>query len=238
MSDLIEAASAPLHSEEPPSGTPAANPSPYRFSRRIVSLSQPDSMQAKSLRSLHTHLLAGHVRDGRRGLAICSPTVGAGCTMVSVNLATIFAQAGISTLLVDANLGNPAVEDYIRPETAALGLRQMLGGPEVGVDLIRRDVMPNLSVLYSGGGGRGASELIANRHFKEVIDNCVRDFDFTIIDTPAEGGWADARRVAMSVRYGLVIARRNVSYLSEIKEFVEELSADRVRLIGTFLTDF
>ncbi|KEZ15304.1 Diutan polysaccharide export protein [Sphingobium yanoikuyae] len=237
MSDIAEPTSLSTGDNTPEPAT--TETAAYRFSRRIISLSKPDSPEAKSIRSLHTHLLSGHVRDGRRGLAICSPTVGAGCTTVAVNLATVFAQAGTNTLLVDANLVAPAIDEYIRPEMPALGLRQMLtAGSDIRTDLIRRDVMPNLSVLYAGGGGRGASELIANRYFKELIDDCMRDFEFTIIDTPAQGGWADARRVAMSVRYGMIVARRHRSYLSEIKAFAEELSADRVQLIGSFLTDF
>lgn len=211
----------------------------YRLSRRIAVLSNPESPVTKSIRSLHTHLLASHIRDGRRGLAVCSPTIGAGCTTVATNLAVVCAQAGINTLLVDANLHDSGVDKMVVPDTPALGLRQMImASPDVRVDLVRRNVMPNLSILYSGGSGPGASELLASRHYKDVVDNCVRDFDFTIIDTPAHGGSSDARRVAGSVRYGLVVARRDVSFLSEIKAFVEELTADRIRLVGSFLTDF
>lgn len=211
----------------------------YRLSRRIAVLADPDSPVTKSIRALHTHLLAGHIRDGRRGLAVCSPTIGAGCTTVATNLAVVCAQAGINTLLVDANMHDPGVDKMIVPDSAAAGLRQMImASPDIRTDLVRRNVIPNLSILYSGGSGPGESELLASRRYKDVIDDCIRDFDFTIIDTPAHGGSSDARRVAASVRYGLVVARRDVSFLSEIKGFVEELTADRIRLIGTFLTDF
>lgn len=243
MSEITESPPAPAAdatTRTPSIEAPSSIPAPqYRFSKRIYGLSKPDSPEAESIRSLHTHLMAGHLRDGRRGLAVCSPTPGAGCTMVAVNLAAAFAQAGINTLLIDANLHSPGVLDYIRPTAPAAGLRQMLtANPDLRTNEIRREVMPNLSVLYAGGGGRGASELIANRHFKQVIDDCIRDFEFTIVDTPSQGGSTDARRVAMSVRYGLVVARRHVSYLSEVKDFVDQLATDRVRLVGTFLTDF
>jgi Mrp family chromosome partitioning ATPase len=211
----------------------------YRLSRRIAVLSDPESPVTKSIRALHTHLLAGHIRDGRRGLAVCSPTIGAGCTTVATNLAVVCAQAGINTLLVDANMHDPGVSKMIVPDSAPTGLRQMImADPDVRTDLVRRHVMPNLSILYSGGAGPGASELLASRRYKDVIDDCIRDFDFTIVDTPALGGSSDARRVAASVRYGLVVARRDVSYLSDIRAFVDELTADRIRLIGSFLTDF
>lgn len=243
MNETVEPASGfsadPTQRSEVRSLSSAEEITKFRFSRHVVSLSKPESPDAKSIRSLHTHLMARHVRDGRRGLAICSPTSGVGCTMVAVNLAVAFAQAGLNTLLIDANLHDPGVEEYILPERPQTGLWQMLlAGADARNDEIRRDVMPNLSVLFAGGSGSRASELIANRHFKEVVDDCMRDFEFTIVDTPAHGGTADARRIAMNVRYALIVARRNMSYLSPIKEFIEELSADRVRLVGTFLSDF
>ena len=72
----------------------------YSFSRRIACLSEPAGVAARGYRALQTHLLAGHVRDGRRGLAVCAPTPACGCTSVAVNLAVAFAQAGINTLLL------------------------------------------------------------------------------------------------------------------------------------------
>lgn len=211
----------------------------YVYSRRIACLSDPAGNAAASYRSLQTRLLAGHVRDGRRGLALCAPTPEAGCTTVAVNLAVAFAQAGVNTLLVDANLRRPAVHDFIRPVRPVLGLAQMLAAdPNLRVDEIRRDVRPNLSLLYAGGVPPKSHDLLANRRFKQVIDDCMRSFEFTIVDTPALCGSTDARHIAMSVRYGLVIARRDVTLLADIRNAIDELSSDRVRLIGSFLADF
>ena len=114
----------------------------YSFSRRIACLSEPAGVAARGYRALQTHLLAGHVRDGRRGLAVCAPTPACGCTSVAVNLAVAFAQAGINTLLIDANLHRPAVQDFIRPEQPARGLVQMLSvGAEQRSDEIRREAV-------------------------------------------------------------------------------------------------
>ncbi|WP_144036166.1 CpsD/CapB family tyrosine-protein kinase [Sphingomonas jeddahensis] len=211
----------------------------YVYSRRIACLSDPADAAAASYRSLQTHLMAGHVRDGRRGLALCAPHRETGCTTVAVNLAVAFAQAGINTLLVDANLHRPAVLDFIRPSSPAGGLAQMLAaGPDRRIDEVRRQVRPNLSILYAGGAPAKAHDLIANRWFKQIIDDCMRSYEFTIVDTPALCDGTDARHIAMSVRYGLVIARRDVTLLSGVRTAIDELSSDRVRLIGSFLADF
>jgi protein-tyrosine kinase len=222
-----------------PEAPPSALVFDYAYSRRIACLADPAGAAAAAYRSLQTHLLAGHVRDGRRGLALCAPAPKTGCTTVAVNLAVAFAQAGINTLLVDANLHRPAVHDFIRPSEPALGLAQMLTADlDRRTDEIRRNIRPNLSVLYAGGVPARAHDLIANRRFKQIMDDCMRAFEFTIVDTSALRGSTDARHIAMGVRYGLLIARRNVTLLSDIRSAIDDLSNDRIRLVGSFLADF
>ncbi|MCC2978525.1 CpsD/CapB family tyrosine-protein kinase [Sphingomonas sp. IC4-52] len=212
----------------------------YAFSRRLVCLSAPEGAAAASYRSLQTYLLARHIGDGRRGLALCSPQIGSGCTTVAVNLALACAQAGINTLLVDANLTRPAVHQFIAPADRVAGLAEMLMADSAGrVDEIRRDIRPNLSVLFAGGLTLGAAGLVPQqRRFKDIMDACMRSFDFTIVDAPATGGATDARHVAMSVRYAMIVARRDVTLLADMKRTADELSSDRVKLAGSFLTDF
>lgn len=239
-------AGQPRHGELPiqdalrPDGTSEGARPDYGFSRRLVCLSAPEGAAAASYRSLQTYLLARHIGDGRRGLALCSPQLGAGCTTVAVNLAVACAQAGIKTLLVDANLTRPAVHDFIAPTARVAGLADMLiADPDVRVDEIRRDVRPNLSVLFAGGVKLGAGGLVSQqRRFKEIMDACMRSFDFTIVDAPAATGSTDARHVAMSVRYAMIVARRDLTLLADMKRTADELSSDRVKLVGSFLTDF
>jgi Mrp family chromosome partitioning ATPase len=211
----------------------------YRVSRRIVCVSDPNGAAAETIRNLRAHLLATHIRQGRRSLAICGPAPGVGCSYVAVNLAVALAQTGLNTLLIDANLNNPGVDAYIKPEESAEGLRQMLTGDTVDRPVpIRRDVLPNLSVLYAGGAALNAAELIAKREFKTVLDECLRNFEITIVDTTISGGSADLRRIAMNTRYSLIVARRNVSMISQVRSLAHELASDNVSVIGTFLTDF
>ncbi|MGD9812245.1 MAG: CpsD/CapB family tyrosine-protein kinase [Sphingobium sp.] len=211
----------------------------FRFSRRLFLLSDPGSAQAESISDLRAHLLAQHVRNGRRSLAFCSPAEGVGSTYLAVNLAVAFAQAGISTLLIDANMHDPGVQKYIRPKEEPAGLRQCLTGSDLGHgNAIYDDVLQNLSVLYAGGVADNAQELLATRHFKSLMDNCMRDYEMTIVDSPPGLNAADGLRIATVVGYALVVARRNETLVNDIRMLMDGLLADRVRIVGTFLNDF
>lgn len=212
----------------------------FRFSRKIVALSAPNSIQSESFGSLQTHLKAKHIGDGRRSLAICAATPGVGTSYVAVNLAMSFALAGLNTMLIDANMRDPGLEEYITPDREDIpGLRQGLGDADVELaDIIQADVFPNLSLIYSGGVAPNPQELLASRRMGELLDACLRDFDVTIVDTPPGNTSADARRIAMAVRYAMIIAKKNDSYVSDVKTLANELSSDRATVIGTFLNDF
>lgn len=211
----------------------------FSFSSDISALSDPSGITAESIGALRTHLLAQHISDGRRSLAICAPSVGVGSTYIAVNLAVAFSLAGIKTLLIDANMRAPGVETYITPNEPIPGLMQCLNNANLQLgDAIQDEVLPNLSVLFAGGVTENAQELLASQMFQEIVDSCMRDFEITIVDTPPANISADVRRVAMIVRYALIIARKNGSYVDDIKILAEELMSDRAKVIGTFLNDF
>lgn len=238
MTALTVSPGTPTEAEflvQPSAETQAA---PYRFSRSLVVLSNPASIQAEAIGDLRTHLLAQHISDKRRTLAVCAPSSDSGCTFVTANLAVAFALAGVRTLLIDANLRNPGLQNLIQPQSPIPGLRQCLADDLPLGDAIRNDVLPQLSVLYAGGTAENAQELLAGNRFKALIDNCIRDFDFMIVDTAPANTSADARRVSTLLRHTMIVTRRNMTYLSDVKTLVEELQADRSRVIGTFLNDY
>lgn len=218
-----------------------AVPSPrsgFRFSREITVLSDPAGPEAESIGSLRTHLLAQHIRDGRRSLAICAPSAGIGSSYVAVNLAVAFSLAGIKTLLIDANMREPNMQNFVEPSDQPIGLQQCLNDSTMLLgEAIQDDVLPNLSLIYAGGTADNPQELLANNSFKSIIEDCLRDFEVTIVDTPPSNESADARRIAAITRYAMLVVRRNDSFVADLRALSEELQADRVKVIGTFLND-
>src|SRR4051812_1267645 len=78
-------------------------------SPELVTARFPDHPRTEEIRALRTQLLMRwYAPDaGRRVLAIASPGRNEGRSYVSANLAIVFSQIGIRTLLIDADLRNP-----------------------------------------------------------------------------------------------------------------------------------
>lgn len=209
----------------------------FSFSPAVVALSAPHAEQAEAIRTLRTHIMAQHVDDGRRGLAICGPSIGVGCTFTAVNLAVALSQIGVNTLLIDGDLRKPSVQDLIRPGQPVIGLRQALNADEAEDGIIQSSVLPNLSVMFSGGAAPDAQELLASDRFKDLVDQQLRDFDMTIIDTPAANSCADARRISTVVGYSLIVVRRNQSFIGDMQALAAQLNEDRARIVGTVMNE-
>jgi capsular exopolysaccharide synthesis family protein len=210
----------------------------YSFSESLVTLSDPFAQSAEYIRALRTHIMAQHVEAGRRALAICEASPKLGATFVATNLAVSLAQAGVKTLLIDGNLRDPMIQHVIKPDRELPGLRECLSvaGSAVG-DYVQGDILPNMSVLYSGGAAPNAQELLARSSFEQVINSCLRDYEMTIIDTPPANSCADGRRIASVAAYSLIVSRRHKGLVSDVKTLAAQLRADHSTVIGTVLND-
>jgi capsular exopolysaccharide synthesis family protein len=210
----------------------------YELSSDLVTLSDGRPTEAEAIRTVRTHIMAQHLGDGRRGLAVCGATPGVGCTFTAVNLAVALSQVGVATLLIDADLRTPQVESLIRPGATGAGLKQCLSTPDARAgDFLHHEVLPNLSIMYAGGVAENAQELLASTAFKGLIERCLRDFEFTIIDTPAASAGADALRVSSVIGYTLIVAKAHKSRSKDVATLARQLHEDGAEVVGTVLNE-
>lgn len=209
----------------------------YEFSPDLVTLIDGRQQEAEAIRTMRTHIRAQHLECGRRGLAFCAPNPQSGCTYSAANLAVSLSQIGVNTLLIDADMRSPGVDGFIRSKANGPGLRELLGGSGDLEDVTHKGVLPNLSVIFAGGVSADAQELLGGESFKSLIVRCLRDYECTIVDTPAANLCADARRISSVIGYSAVVARRDVSFIGEVSALVRQIEADGARVVGTILNE-
>jgi capsular exopolysaccharide synthesis family protein len=234
MSDTLvfrqDAGSSPRKaSSEGPAGGRIA------FAPAIVTITRPDSLEAEAYRGLRTQVVVQHLNLGRRALAVCAATADDGSSVVAANLAVALSQAGLNTVLVDANLINPQVEALIRSPTEVPGLAEHLQSDAAPSEAIFGRVLPNLSIIYGGRAGSNSSELLAGARFKELIDFCLRNFDATIVDTPPANRSHGAQQISAIVGYSIVVAYRDKTFVKDVKTLIGQLEAGGVGVVGTVM---
>jgi capsular exopolysaccharide synthesis family protein len=238
MKAQMQASSSVTAPDTAPAGVAEPLSPRYEFSQDLVTLVDHRPREAEAIRTMRTHIIARHLRDGRRGLAVCGASKGVGSSFTAANLAVSLAQAGISTLLVDADLRQPGLEAFVKPQGPTEGLRQCLEAESADLSpFVHPEVIPNLSLLYAGGVAPDAQEMLASNAFRDLIERSLRDFEFTVIDTPPSNHCADARRISTVVGYAVVVARSNVSRVGDLVALAEHLQEDGARVVGTVLNE-
>ena len=174
-----------------------------------------------------------------KAVAVCTPSAGSGCTFVSLNLAIAMAQIGVRVALVDADLRNASISDEISFSEPRYGLADHLADEAVRLqDIVHSDVMPRLSVITAGTIPANPQELLSGKRFRAFVDQLLREFDLTILDTTPANSCFDAQRVATVAGYSLIVARKHKSYVNDVATLAKLLRADRSAIVGTVLNDF
>jgi protein-tyrosine kinase len=205
------------------------------FAASVVMISRPDGLEAEAYRGLRTHIINQHLSLGRRALAVCSASAEDGCSLVAANLAVALSQAGVNTLLMDTNLLHPQIETLIRPATAPAGLTTHLQSEGPYETCIDARVLPNLSVIYAGRAAPDAQELVSRAGFKGLMDFCLRNFDATIVDTPPANRSSGAKQVSAALGYSLLVARKDKTFVKDVKTLADQLRADGVTVVGSVM---
>ncbi len=216
-----------------------ADAPPPPVSSPIVVLTDPMGAAAEAIGALRTKIQSQHIHLGRRALAICAASPDVGNTFVAVNLAVALSQIGIKTLLVDGDLRNPTVQNYFDIRDTTGGLLSCLSTANAtAADYTTEEVLPDLDVMFAGGATPRAQELIASERFPALINSYLRDYEMTIVDTPAANRCADGLRISAVLGFSLIVTRKNRTMVSDVRTLADQLKKERVVVAGTVLSSY
>jgi chain length determinant protein tyrosine kinase EpsG len=207
-----------------------------QVSDELIAMHAPFSPEAEALRGLRTQLmtrwLATH--PARRSLAIVGAERGAGRTFLAANLAVVFAQLGVSTLLVDADLRTPRVHALFGVR-GSIGLSSLLAGEHDPAVICRFPELPNLAVLPAGMAPPNPQELVGRDAFAALLEELGQRFDIILFDTPATDTCADASLVAARAGGTMLVARKGETRLKRARALAADLAAVGSTRVGLVL---
>jgi len=128
----------------------------------LYTTNQPRSPIAEAFRSLRTNIEFSSIDKPIRTILVTSPEVSTGKTIISTNLAAIYAQKGEKVLLLDADLRRPRVHKTMGI-TNHIGLTDLLRGSHDLQDVIQKmDGAENLTIVSSGSLPPNPAELLGS----------------------------------------------------------------------------
>lgn len=215
-------------------------PGESAVSEQVVAAYAPFGQQALSLSALRGQLMLRRFDpvSGGRTLAIVSAGRRDGRSFLVSNLAVVFSQLGLKTLLIDADMRHPAQHELFGLDNRN-GLSAMLAGRSSTEAAIQRVAgLPALWVLPAGAQPPNPLELLARPLFPAILSSLVPEFEIILLDSPATTEHADAQNISAQAGAALIVARRNTSRIAQVRSAAETVSGSGATVVGTVLNDY
>lgn len=203
----------------------------------VIAAYMPQSEAVEPLRALRSQLILRWFNTAsRRVLAVTSAERGEGRSWLAANLATMFAQLGERTLLIDADMRHPRQHRIFNIDNS-VGLSALLTG-RAGREIARR-IHPQLRlfVLPAGIMPPNPQELLARPVFDVILDHFASQFSLVILDTPAAWETADAQILAANAGNAVMVARRNHTRQAKLMAAMNMLTDTGVNVIGSVINE-
>lgn len=201
----------------------------------LVAAKEPFSDRAEEFRSLRSELLASVFSGAcKRALAVVSAEEGDGKSYMVSNLAVSFSQFAGRTLLIDANLRHPGLHRLLGMKSEA-GLSNLLAGELRGEAVVPVEGVEGLHFLGAGSAMADPVQLLQGARFSILLEQMAENFDYVLIDTPANDCGPDGRLVAARAGAALLVGRKGHSRIAVLKRLLSQLSLGPSLVAGVVL---
>jgi capsular exopolysaccharide synthesis family protein len=207
--------------------------------RAVVAASDPRSAYTESLRALCTWLLQEQGGAPAPQLVVVTSSIpGEGKSMVSLNLAAVFAQRRKRVLLVDGDLRTPQLHSRIGISNER-GLADILNGEgnstAFETHCVRIDNFFQFDVIVAGAPPAYPTELLSSNAMLEQIAQWRSEYDYIIVDGAPILPVNDSVVLSRYADYTLLVARHNVTDRRSLDRTFHILQSQGIHNMGVVL---
>ncbi len=158
----------------------------------------PESRYAEAYRVLRTNILFARKDEELTAVVVVSAGAGEGKSTTTVNLATVFAQAGMRVLIVDSDLRRPTLHKLFKVAND-IGLTNYLLKQNTLEEVIQTTAVPTLNFMASGKLPSSSMSILNSAQMKQMIADLKQRYEFVFFDSPPILGVSDASVLASEV---------------------------------------
>jgi polysaccharide biosynthesis transport protein len=158
----------------------------------------PESRYAEAYRVLRTNILFARKDEKLTSIVMVSAGAGEGKSTTTLNLATVFAQAGMRVLIVDSDLRRPTLHKLFHVAND-IGLTNYLLKQNTLEEVIQTTAVPMLNFMASGKLPSSSMSILNSAQMKQMIADLKQRYEFVFFDSPPILGVSDASVLASEV---------------------------------------
>jgi non-specific protein-tyrosine kinase len=170
------------------------------YKDKLITLRHPRASVSEAYRTLRTNIQFSTLDAPARSLLITSPGSIEGKSTTTANLAVTMAQAGLRTVIIDADLRRPAQHKIFElPNQRGLTNALLQDGDLTLDGHLQPTAVENLSVLTSGPIPPNPSELLGSAKMGALMQRLKEEYDVVLYDSPPTMAVTDASVLANRV---------------------------------------
>jgi succinoglycan biosynthesis transport protein ExoP len=203
----------------------------------LPTYSDPHSFVAESFRGLRASLILHDREHPLKTVLVGSAIPGEGKSFCAANLAVAFAQAGLKTLLVDADLRLPTMHTYfnIGPTGAPGGFTEVLAGRTTLASAVVTSQIPNLFLLLTVDAADSPAELLSGIRLPLLLDEAAQAYDRIVIDSAPLNAVSDTMLILPKADAILLVVRAAQTPAGECKAALQKISSSNLKPLGLIL---
>jgi succinoglycan biosynthesis transport protein ExoP len=198
------------------------------------------SARAESFRTLRTNIQYLAPASHPQVIVFTSALPGEGKTTSATNLALSLSQAGVKTILVEADLRRPKLQTYLRILKKEYGLSEILGSKfkvtaSKVISSVQRDEKTGLDILFSGKVPANPSELLSSSRFDDLLRILRKRYEYVIIDCPPLLLVTDAALVSAKSDGTVLVVHAGMTKKPHFKGSLDALTTVGTTIFGVIL---
>ena len=198
----------------------------------LVTMLKKHTPTSEQYRTIRSNIHFSMVDQPLKSLMVASAGPGEGKSMVSSNLAVVYANTGKKILLVDADMRKPSLSETFDLANDK-GLSDLLVEKKPFTSYVHPSGVENLDVLTSGSTPPNPSELLGSKRMEEVMTELEEAYDLVIVDVPPLMAVSDAQVVGTVTDGTIFVIRERLTDNSAAIRAHELLKMAKVNVIGT-----
>ena len=176
-------------------------------------------------------LIRGSVRkllaDGEKVITVTSTAPEEGKSVVTVNLASIFARNSNKVLVVDCDLRNSGIVSLLEKEMVQVKENELFA--------VHRIESLGFDLLTFKGGEKNLQSVIRTSGLKKIFAKLSESYDLIFVDTPPCGIISDASIVAGASDALIYVVRQDAVMQNTIRSGINSMLETETKLLGCIL---
>ncbi len=197
----------------------------------------PRSSASESFRTLRAAITLAARADKMRVFGVTSSIPSEGKSLCASNFAIVTAQAGLKTVLVDADLRRPSVHKAFQIHVP-VGLAGYLQGTTTNLDeiVVKSDV-PNLDIIACGPIPSNPSELLETPRMDLFLSELRQRYDRVVLDCPPISAVSDPLVMGSKADGVMYVMKFKKIRREHARRSIQRVQDAGIQIIGVLLND-